>query len=216
MRRVRSDQSSRAEPPVPLGAASSTEEVAKALIGTDASLRKMVRWCLRHLGRVATNEDAAEILQEFLAKRLARVVARYEPGAQSLESWVYLCLARFCWKHGKQLKKKRDREPSLATVTGDRDGNNGTIAPKPDEIEAARTDIINGLVREEDRVKVHSLLSTLSRQDQEVLRLHYGLELTASQIAAQLNISAAAVDGRLHHARRRFKAKMIASQGAGA
>ncbi len=58
MRSLRSDQPSRAEVPVSLGPASSVDDVVEALIGSDDSLRKLLLWCLRHLGRAATTEDA--------------------------------------------------------------------------------------------------------------------------------------------------------------
>lgn len=214
MRSLRSDQSSRAEVPVSLGIASSIDELAEALFGNDDSLRKLLWWCLRHLGTAATKEDAEDALQEFSDKRLPRVIATYRPGSQSLESYVYLCLKRLCWRRGRKLKEQRRRELSLTELAADGNGSRANTKVSSDEIAAARTQAVDSLVLQEDCATVRSLLSKLSPSDQKVISLHYEHELTAAEIASQLHLSEGAVEARLHRARRRLTTALNDLRGA--
>lgn len=208
MRSARSDQSSRTEVPVSLATASTVEEVVEALLSNNDSLRKLLRWCLRHLGTAATEQDAEDALQAFCTNRLSHVIVTYKPGSQSLESYIFLCLQRLCWRRAKRLKQRRRREVPLSDVAPDANGRDGHSNVPPDQIAAARTYAIDGLVLQEDRATMRSLLSNLSASDQEVLSLHYDLELTAAQIGSRLHLSEAAVELRLHRARKKLESRL--------
>jgi DNA-directed RNA polymerase specialized sigma24 family protein len=83
------------------------------LIDDRASLKALVNFCLFHLGYGATEQDAEDALQDFCAKRRQKVIDSYKPGSQTVTTYFKVCLKRFCWQKGKQLRQRRRYQESL-------------------------------------------------------------------------------------------------------
>jgi RNA polymerase sigma factor (sigma-70 family) len=73
----------------------------------DSQLKRLLLFCLFHLGSLAIAEDAEDMWSWFCEKRLEKVTNKYDP-ALGGSYWDYLCfcLKRECWKKAKELNKK--------------------------------------------------------------------------------------------------------------
>lgn len=168
-----------------------------ALLDDRAALKKLVQYCLWHLGWDASYEDAEDALQEFCTRYRQRVIDTYKPGAQSLITYFKLCLSRYCWKKGKQLRRQAQDADSLAVDLQVIDDNK--IGSPLERILAGRDD----RKREDLEGRLSEAISHLPPDQQQLLKLRYEENQSIRQIAAELGISESAAKVRLFRARDR-------------
>jgi RNA polymerase sigma factor (sigma-70 family) len=185
--------------------AESRNHVAIEILFEDPeTLKGLVKWCLFHLGVGTTNEDAEDALQDFYAAHGRRVKATYKPGSQSLVDYFKLCLKRFCWKRGKQLRKRKSSEMALDHAS--RNGHQVAVDNQDSSVAQKILREADELTREREESRVLAEIAQLSIHDQQILGLYYEKELPMREVAARLGISESAAKVRLFRARKRLNA----------
>jgi len=81
---------------------------------------------------------------------------------------------------------------------------------RPSEKDTREMDPLGWLLAEERREQVRKAMSRLVRRDAEILMLKYTEDWTYRQLAEHLGISQSADEARLHRARKRLRAELIA------
>lgn len=146
------------------------------------------------LNITGNQEIAGELVQEAMLQ--AYLSLAYLRNDASFKSWFYgitLNLAR------TYRRKARPAPASLDAFEGDRYFPAADLATNPQSLAEKRE-----LYR-----RVLIAISQLTPRNREAIRLYYFEELSLSQIALALGISAGAVKGRLHKARQVLKAQIL-------
>lgn len=175
----------------------------EALLSNRDALRQLLGYCFLNLGDGATHEDAEDALQDFCATSLPKVVDSYKPGPQSLTDYFKLCLKRFCWKRGKQLRRRIKETDSFV-------GDCELIEERQDSSPLEKL-LTAAKVREREvyESRLREAISQLPSDGQRLLRLYYVEKLSIPDIATRhLKISESAVKVRLHRLRRRIALSM--------
>lgn len=179
----------------------------EGLLGDRGTLRELLRFCLWNLGQDATPDDAEEALQDFCTRNAQKITNTYKPGPQSLKSYFKLCLKRFCWKRGKQLRRDRDRTRKMIEDLS-------TIAPHRDPGPLARL-LADADSQEREKMKSHlkDAIEQLPRDAQLLMKLFYEQRLSICEIAEKhLHISESAVKVRLTRIRSKLKPLVAAAR----
>ena len=190
------DDLAAASVPLELGPAT-----VEALLEDRGTLKELLRFCLWNLGPRATPEDAEDTLQDFCARNGQTITNTYKPGPQSLKSYFKLCLQRFCWKRGKQLRRHRKQTrvmiKDLNTIALHSDA--GPLAKLVADVEDQQ--------REKIESRLQEAVGELSPDAQRLLKLFYEEKLSIREIAEKhLHISESAVKVRLTRIRSKLKA----------
>jgi RNA polymerase sigma factor (sigma-70 family) len=196
------DDLAAASVPLELGPAT-----VEALLEDRGTLKELLRFCLWNLGPRATPEDAEDTLQDFCARNGQTITNTYKPGPQSLKSYFKLCLQRFCWKRGKQLRRHRKQTrlmiKDLNTIAAHRD---------PGALSRLLTDA-DGHEREKNECRLREAIGELSSDAQRLLKLFYEERLSIREIAEKhLRISESAVKVRLTRIRSKLKPLIAAAR----
>ena len=146
------------------------------LADPEAAIRRVYAYVAYRLG---DGPDAEDATSETFA-RAARYRASYDPSKGSAIAWL-IGIARRCVDDALAQPVVHDREP-------------------PDA--AAELDLESQTV---DRLTLRTALARLSERDRELIGLRYGADLTARQIAAQLDLKPNAVEVALHRALTRLR-----------
>lgn len=201
--------------PDDLAAASVPLEVGPVTVGAlledRGTLKELLRFCLWNLGSGATPEDAEDALQDFCARNAEKITNTYKPGPQSLKSYFKLCLERFCWKRGKQLRRQKRQSrlmmKDLSTIALHRD-------PGPLSRLLADSD---GQEPEKIESRLKDAIDKLPPDAQRLLNLFYEEGLSIREIAEKhLHISESAVKVRLTRIRTNKLKPLIAPVRKGA
>lgn len=147
------------------------------------------RLALSILGDAAEADDAA---QEVLVAAL-RALGDYR-GAATLRTWLYAATVNHC---RSRLRKRRMRERLMQALQ--------RISHTQRATPGAPEDVA---VRREAHAEVWRAVDALDEKHRMPVILYYYHELPVSEIAAVLNIPAATVYSRLHHARERLRAAL--------
>lgn len=179
----------------------------EALLGDRGTLKELLRFCLWNLGQDATSEDAEEALQDFCTRNTQKITNTYKPGAQSLKSYFMLCLKRFCWKRGKQLRRERNQTRKMIEDLS-------TIAPHRDPGPLARLLAdADGQEREKMKSRLKEAIEQLPSDAQLLVKLFYEEKLSIREIAEKhLHISESAVKVRLTRIRSKLKPPIAAAR----
>lgn len=86
---------------------------------------------------------------------------------------------------------------------------------QPTEADGRQADPLNWLVGEERRAMVRVAMGQLAERDAEILSLKYSEDWSYQQLADHLGLSTSAVEARLHRARNRLRALLVAVNIAG-
>ncbi|GAA1405868.1 RNA polymerase sigma factor [Catellatospora coxensis] len=155
----------------------------------DAHFAELTRFATRRVGPDAAGDVVAGT---FLVawRRFAEVPAEHP------RAWLY-ATARHVIANELRARARRERLSAKAAVDAD-----------------AVVDDHAGQVGE--HLRVRAVLAGLSEADQEVLRLTEWEGLDVAEVAVVLGCSRTAVKVRLHRARKRFAARLLATEEPGA
>lgn len=181
----------RAPPVVPL------TDAQRELVG---GYRRLARRVLsRHFGEFYAHPVLWEHLESAAAFGLCLAARRYDPArhAVAFQTFAYTTV----WGTCKNAARNFGRALELGGAPG---GDRHVGAAVPDW---HRTDPADLAAARELTALAAAALRRLDPTDARVLRLHYGLELTTTEIAAELGVSRARVCQRLGRAVDRFRAR---------
>lgn len=164
--------------------------------GDRSALTEMVRryeglvWsvCSRSLNNRCDSEDAFQSTFLLLTTNAHRIRNR-----DSLSHWLYGVARKTC----SQIRRRRVREPFVGTAVEDR----------ADEEQTA----LEALTKQYEIDLVDQQLEKMSPRHRTPLVLFYFTGLSVKQIANHLNLSVAAVEGRLRRGRARLQRKLVAA-----
>ena len=160
--------------------------------GDEGAFREMVRRhgplvmgvCRRVLGEVHDAEDAFQATFLVLARDARKIRRR-----NSLACWLHGVAYRIA------LRAAKKRTPQMAQP--------------PEEITAITRSALDYIVHRHDERIIDEELNKLPAADRESLTLRYLEELSNQDIAAALEISVSAVEGRLKRARSRLRHRLL-------
>lgn len=144
---------------------------------------EVLAYCLR---RVVTADGyaAANEVFEIAWRRIEEV-----PDDEAARAWLYTVARRVVYRYWRGTSRRRRLLRRTAIIDAP--------APQPDEV----------VVRRAELDGVLEALAHLKRPDRELLRLAAWEELPHTEIAESLGCSVAAVDQRLHRAKRKLAAE---------
>lgn len=166
-------------------------------IDWQAALAQHHRW-LRTVvfARVREGQAVDEILQEVALAAVKQAAPLAD--ASKVAPWLY----RLAVLQSLLYRRRCGRRRKLL------DRYSGNLPQRTDEVASA--DPLQWLLAEERRLLVRQALASLPRRDAEILLLKYTENWNYHQIAAHLGISHAAIEARLHRARRRMRLQLAA------
>jgi RNA polymerase sigma-70 factor (ECF subfamily) len=165
-----------------VGSLTKNSQLFEALF--ESTYDAIYRYCLRRLGP-ADAEDAAADVFAVAWRRLADL-----PDGDQGRAWLYGVANKVVSNQYRGRARRLRLSQRL-----DRARTTGSLAIVPDPEEG-------------DFGSLYAALSSLSRTDQELLRLSAWDGLARHEIAAVLNIKENAVDQRLHRARTRLASQL--------
>jgi RNA polymerase sigma factor (sigma-70 family) len=136
----------------------------------------------------------AGVAEDLLADVFERVIRsgrRYDPRKGSETTWLYAIAINLVRDHGRRTAAER-RAVSRLGVEADRASRRGM------ETAVALRDEVAGAI------------GTLSPEEQEVVALRFGADLTVAQVAAALGEPTTTVEGRLYRGLRKLRAELEA------
>lgn len=152
--------------------------VIDALLEDHNSAKKLIRFCLWHLGNGCTAEDAEDALYEFYSLHRHEVIDTFRPGPQSPEDYFKYCLKRFCWDQGKKIRNSiRNTESIEQRREYEEDGSRMEI-PIPETRERWNPEA-KMLAHERERkseadlLRLPKAINRLQPEDRELIRLVY-------------------------------------------
>lgn len=179
----------------------------EALLEDRGTLKEILRLCLWNLGTGATPEDAEDALQEFCARNARKITNSYKPGPQSLKTYFELCLQRFCWKRGKQLR--RQKKQTLVMI---KEFNTVAVRRDPGPL-ATLLAVAEADEHEKIESGLRGAIDKLSPDAQRLLSLFYEERLSVREIAEKhLHISESAVKVRLTRLRSKLRSFIAATR----
>jgi RNA polymerase sigma-70 factor (ECF subfamily) len=179
--------------PNPRGPAGGPIDWGAALAAHDRWLRTAV------LARLGERQAADEVLQEVALAAVAQRAPLADPG--KLAAWLY----RLAVRQALLYRRRQGRRHRLVNGYALRLG----AAPAG----SRASDPLGWLLLDERRRLVREALARLPARDAEVLLLKYTEDWSYRDLAAHLGLSAAAVEARLHRARRRLRDELAGSPG---
>ncbi len=149
-------------------------EPGAARVLNQAYRTKLVRFCVGYLGRY---EEAEDVVQDVFLR-----VLRSDTVPDRFRSWVYTIARNRCMDLLRARARRRD----------DRE------LPTESQIQIDLTGYLTRLVKKEREEHLRQLLTELTANQREVLRLRYGDELSRAEIAEVLDIPESYVKSRLY------------------
>jgi RNA polymerase sigma factor (sigma-70 family) len=166
----------------PVGLATDWEA---ALAAHDRWLRTAV------LARLGERQAVDEVMQEVALAAVAQRAPLSDPA--KVGAWLY----RIALRRVLLFRRQRGRQKKLVGRYAWSRGDSGETSPTPDPLDWLMLDERRSLVRE--------ALARLPRRDAEILLLKYTEDWSYRELAAHLGVGEAAVEARLHRARKRLR-----------
>ncbi len=144
------------------------------------------------LARLREPDAVDEVLQN-----VALAVAQARQTGTEIQKtgvWLYRVLLRQCLL----FRRRKGRQRKLQQQCLERQ----------EAVGASSTNPLQWLLASEQRTLVRQALQTLPDREMEILLLKYVERWSCQQIADHLQVSATAVESRLHRARQRLRAKL--------
>lgn len=163
-----------------------------------AALRRHAPW-LRTvvLARVGEADAVADVMQQVALAAAQNASRVREP--DKLAPWLYRVAVTAALQHRRALGRRRkllDRYRGRVQQTGHN---------------RAEEDPLEWLVANERRALVRRALASLGSRDAEVLLLKHTQDWSYSDLAQHLGVSEAAVEGRVHRARKRLRRALLSA-----
>jgi RNA polymerase sigma factor (sigma-70 family) len=173
-------------------------EMIEGWLWHPSRLSTLVRLTQWHLGGGAGPEDAADALQDFWVYEFGHrhqpgpIIRSFDPSKGTFESYLLVCLKRFCWQWCARVTKEHQRVEPLAGDGSDDSVDRSVRDPGPGP---------EKLVEAEEQVRiVRACLERMPTPHREVIECALrGLE--PKEMALALGISHTAAKVRLHRAR---------------
>lgn len=166
-------------------------DLPAALAEHDAWLRTVV------LARLGEPDAVGDVMQQT-ALAAAKGVDRLRDPAK-LAPWLYRIAVTQTLLHRRQQGRRRRHH--------DHHRQQATIA----EHDASQPDPLDWLLADEQRQLVRRALHTLPGRDAEILLLKYSQDWSYRQIAQHIGVGEAALEGRLHRARRKLRKALVSA-----
>jgi len=180
----------RSEPEVETGGCAAKIDWQAALIEHDRWLRTVVR------ARVGEPQAIDEVMQEVSLAAVRQKSPLSDP--TKVAPWLY----RLAVVQSLLYRRKRGRQRKLTDRYAQRH--------RPTEQDNRCPDPLDWLLARERREQIRAALGRLRKQDAEILLLKYTEDWSYHQLAEHLGISHSAVEARLHRARKRLRAELVA------
>ena len=166
-------------------------------IDWQAALAQHYRW-LRTVvfARVREPQAVDEVLQEVALAAVKQAAPLAD--ASKVAPWLYRLAVLQSLLYRRKCGRRRRLHERFGDEARRRDG------------ESSSGDPLAWLLAEERRGLVRQALASLARKDAEILLLKYSEHWNYHEIAAHLGIGHAAVEARLHRARRRLRQELAA------
>jgi RNA polymerase sigma factor (sigma-70 family) len=171
------------------------EELIKAQSGDHHAFNSLLKPYIPSAYQVAfmllrERAGADDAVQEALI-RTYKSIHRFNPEIASFKTWFHQILLHVTWK---MAKRKRFFSPWKDILDKSKDG-------QPEHI----------YLQEENQKELNQYIQKLSMKHQTVIILYYMQDLSITEIASILTVSAGTVKSRLHHARGDLKNKLMSS-----
>ena len=168
----------------------------------DRQLISLLRRALLKLGRLSTQQDAEDVVHEFLGLHLESKIRRFDPTRGRFWPYIQSCLDQACSKYRSKVR----RHPSSAGITTSSTDADQTAwlltladqSPTPEQ--AAET--------EETRQLVQGCVDTLPSKYADVIVLYHLFGMPVAAAAEHLGITVANAKVRLHRARQMLRGLM--------
>jgi RNA polymerase sigma-70 factor (ECF subfamily) len=149
------------------------------------------------LARLGDSHGVDDVMQEVALAAVRQRAPLKE--RDKLAPWLY----RLAVLQALLYRRRRGRARKLTDRYADR--------VQPTEADARTPDALDWLLQDERRAAVRVALDRLAPRDAEILLLKYVEDWSYHQIAAHLGIGHAAVETRLHRARKRLRDELAAT-----
>jgi len=166
-------------------------------IDWQAALAEHRRWLGTVIcARLGQPDAVDEVLQEVALAAVSQRAPLRDP--RKVAPWLYRLAILQCLLY----RRKRGRRRKLL---------DGYVRQRPpSEVDRSQPDPLGWLLANERRQLVRQAIKRLPRRDAEILLLKYGEDWTYRQLAEHLGLSPSAVQARLHRARQRLRAELVA------
>lgn len=148
------------------------------------------------LARLGDASAAEEVLQQ-VALAAAEHAGRIRDPAK-LAPWLYRVAVTQSLLHRRQMGRGRKLL------------NRYQAHQPPTEQDNSQPDPLDWLLAQEQQQLVQQAMGRLAGRDREILLLKYTQDWTYRELAQHLGISEAAIEGRLHRARKRLRNALVA------
>ena len=158
-------------------------------------LQRNERWlrCVI-LARLGEPQAVDEVLQEVSLAAVSQRANLADPA--KMGPWLYQIAVRQSLLYRRKMGRKRKLIDRYADRFQPTEADNRTVDP------------LSWLLADERRKLVRVALEKLNRRDAEILLLKYTEDWSYKQLAEHLNVSASAVEARLHRARAKLREEL--------
>lgn len=180
--------------------AGSAPAAGEALIDWPEALARHGGWLRRVIStRLGERQAVEDVMQEVCLAAVGKPPPAV--GASAVAAWLYRVAVRQCLLY----RRRSGRRRRLAERFNDRARG---AAPRPLSGGADPDGPLPWLLAAERRELVARALARLPRRDADVLALKYGENWSYRELAERLGTTEAAVESRLHRARRRLREEL--------
>jgi len=144
--------------------------------------------------RVRESQAVDDVIQEVA---LAAVKTTSPPKPEKIAPWLYRLTVRQALLYRRSCGRMRKRHQQAA---------DSQLEPM------SEPDPLSWLMADEQRKQIRLALDQLPQRDAEILLLKYTENWSYRQIAEKLDVTEAAIESRLHRARKKLRAQLFALQ----
>ena len=168
-----------------------------AAIDWSGELVRHERWLRTVIcARLGEPQAVDEVLQEVSLAAVRQRAPINDP--EKVAPWLYQLAVR----QSLLYRRKQGRRRKLIDRYAERF--------RPSEADNRQRDPLGWLLNEERHAHVRKAMSRLARRDAEILMLKYNEDWSYRDLVEHLGISQSAVEARLHRARQRLRAELVA------
>jgi RNA polymerase sigma factor (sigma-70 family) len=146
----------------------------------------------------ALEQDAKDVLQDFMDRRLAYVVRKYDPERSGGDFWRYLCfcLGNACFRSGQRLRKRYQTELPLTMIEKSEEEGFWEL-----ELTDPSRDPLESLVLKERKEAFDDCFNRLPSIYRTAFKMYDVDGMSGKEMSKKLGISVSNVKMRLRRAR---------------